>query len=64
MKKLIKIKAEINKIKHRPPDLKTVDLINKTKSWFLEKKVKQTNHIVRLIKNNWLEKQHCKEEIE
>lgn len=32
-RKLIKIKAQINKTEHKQLDLKT-DLINKTKSWF------------------------------
>jgi hypothetical protein len=32
-RKLIKIKAQINKMEHKQPDLKA-DLINKTRSWF------------------------------
>ena len=38
MKKIIKIRAEINEIKNR----KTIEKMNQTKSWFFEK-IKLTN---------------------
>ena len=44
-KEIIKIKEEINKIETQ----KTIEKINKTKSWFLEKVNKIDNPLARLI---------------